>query len=375
MAVVPDQNRAHSGIAIAVSGEGGALVAYRDSDALAHNAGTDVLAAFTDDGGTRSPSQVVMDIDGREIPSVAVCFKDGEPRIVVVEANGECDAASVKRLVSGEWIGAGIESRHSMSDRPVLASSDSNAPVESAVSHGCMLSSNPSCGGNCGKNCYCHCRSGGGEMSNGCACSIYCSCNGLCSSGACKCRNRKKEYEKPKSNDPNEMGGPSRIGARRCVMPGDWMDYTVYFEKKTNATAAAQDVYATLPKDPGLDWTTFELGEIVFGDNVDSGLSGCAKGVSSYAMPGTNWSVRTEVTHDGETVKWHLRIVDPSTFDNYPADPYACFLPPNDETGRGEGHLRYRVKVKSDAAANSTISASATIVFDTNDPIETDPAW
>ena len=175
------------------------------------------------------------------------------------------------------------------------------------------------------------------------------------------------------------MVGPAGVGEERYVKPGEWMDYTIYFENATNATAAAQDVYVTLPKDAGLDWSSFELGEVVFGDNIDTGLSGAFDGVSSYALPGTNWSVRTEVTHSGTNVMWHLRIVDPTTADNYPVDAYAGFLPPNDpETHCGEGHLRYRVKVNEDVEIGTMIHASAIIHFDPlngNDPIETDPAW
>ena len=177
------------------------------------------------------------------------------------------------------------------------------------------------------------------------------------------------------SEDPNEMVGPAGVGDSRYVKPGDWMDYTIYFENMTNATAAAQDIYVTLPKDAGLDWSTFELGEVVFGDNIDTMLSGFYEGESSYAIPDTNWSVRTVVTHAADAVKWHLRIIDPTTPDNYPTDAYAGFLPPNDETGRGEGHLRFRVKVKDGAVVGSRINASATIVFDYNDPITTDPEW
>ena len=171
------------------------------------------------------------------------------------------------------------------------------------------------------------------------------------------------------------MTGPDGKGNARCVRDGDWMNYTIYFENRAEATAAAQDIFVTLPKDPELDWTTFELGEIAFGENIDTGLSGKSKGECSYALPGTTWSVRTIVTHTDEAVKWHLRVIDPSTPDNYPEDVYAGFLPPNDSTGRGEGYLRYKVKVRNGATAGKIIGASAIIVFDDNPAIETDPAW
>ena len=125
------------------------------------------------------------------------------------------------------------------------------------------------------------------------------------------------------------MVGPAGVGEERFVKPGETMDYTIYFENQTNATAAAQDVYVTLPKDAGLDWSTFELGEVVFGDNIDTTLSGFYEGESSYALPGTNWSVQTSVSHTDASVVWYMRIIDPTTSDNFPDDALAGFLPPN----------------------------------------------
>ena len=180
------------------------------------------------------------------------------------------------------------------------------------------------------------------------------------------------------SYDPNEMSGPEGVGDARYVKPGDRMDYTIHFENASHALAAAQEIYVTLPKDEGLDWGTFELGEVVFGANADTSLSGSFDGTSLYALPGTNWSVQTSVSHTDASVVWYMRIIDPTTSDNFPDDALAGFLPPNDATGRGEGHLCYRVKVRDDAVPGSVINASATIHFDPtngNEPIETDPAW
>ena len=44
------------------------------------------------------------------------------------------------------------------------------------------------------------------------------------------------------SLDPNEMAGPLGWGnstTERFVAPGQWMDYTIYFENKATASAAA----------------------------------------------------------------------------------------------------------------------------------------
>lgn len=184
----------------------------------------------------------------------------------------------------------------------------------------------------------------------------------------------------PQSYDPNEMAGPLGLGdpeTERYVKPGEWMTYTVYFENRADATAAAQEVRVTNPLSPYLDWSTFEMGEVAFNNQIDLGLSGKRGGTSEAAMKGTNTLVRTQLTLDEKTgtAEWYLRIVDPTTATGWPEDVFAGFLPPNDETFRGEGHLTYRVKVRDDAPHGVRIDNSASIVFDYNEPIKTDPSW
>ena len=184
----------------------------------------------------------------------------------------------------------------------------------------------------------------------------------------------------PQSCDPNEMSGPLGLGdpeTERYVKPGEWMTYTVYFENRADATAAAQEVRVTNPLSEYLDWSTFEMGEVAFNNQIDLGLSGKRGGTSEAAMKGTNTLVRTQLTLDEKTgtAEWYLRIVDPTTATGWPEDVFAGFLPPNDETFRGEGHLTYRVKVRDDAPHGVRIANSASIVFDYNEPIETDPSW
>ena len=176
--------------------------------------------------------------------------------------------------------------------------------------------------------------------------------------------------------DPNEIKGPLGEGAKRYKQQGDWMDYTIYFENKTNATAAAQEVFVDLPMDENLDWSTLELGEIAFGDHIDTGLQGKSHGKASYPLPGTNTLVKTVVTMKDGVLSWYLRDWDPTTADNFPASATGGFLPPNDpETHCGEGHLSFRVRVKDNAPNGAVIRASAQIVFDSNPMIETDPSW
>jgi hypothetical protein len=69
-------------------------------------------------------------------------------------------------------------------------------------------------------------------------------------------------------------------------------------------------------------------------------------------------------------VEWRLRVLDPATGE-LPADPFAGLLPPNDETGRGEGHVTFSIGPREGLPDWTVIANSAKIVFDTEQPIET----
>ena len=181
----------------------------------------------------------------------------------------------------------------------------------------------------------------------------------------------------PTSWDPNEMSGPAGVGERRLVQPGDWLTYTVYFENKAEASASAQEVRVTQQLDASLDWSTFEILEVVYRNQTENGLNGKASGTAESELSGTPYKVRTTASYDAKTgsAYWYLRIVDERTPDQWPEDVYAGILPPNNAEHDGEGHITYRVKVREDAADGARIDSTASIVFDTNEAIETDPAW
>ena len=189
-----------------------------------------------------------------------------------------------------------------------------------------------------------------------------------------------EERRTPKQScDPNEMDGPEGIGDERLLVPGEWATYTIYFENQTNATADAQQVIVDTALSPQLDWSSFEMLEVAFGNQADAGLAGKKSGTSSVDFGDSGLKVKTTVALNETvgSVLWTMRIWDEDRADyNYwPADD-SGFLPPNDpETHCGEGHLTYRIKVREDVPPGARINASATIIFDYNDPIVTDPAW
>ena len=91
---------------------------------------------------------------------------------------------------------------------------------------------------------------------------------------------------------------------------------------------------------------------------------------------------RTEVQFDAATglASWYIRVVDAAKRASgdgecWPDDPDAGVLNPNVTVPEGEGYITYRVRVLDNAPGNAVIDNSASIVFDYNPPIVTDPAW
>ncbi|MBR1870276.1 MAG: InlB B-repeat-containing protein, partial [Kiritimatiellae bacterium] len=190
-------------------------------------------------------------------------------------------------------------------------------------------------------------------------------------------KNDEKQDTGKQSCDPNELDGPMGIGEARLVKPGEWMDYTIYFENMAGFDIAdAQDVRVANLLSGWLDWNTFEMREVAFNNQCDVGLDGLANGTSEIRMNGTDKFVQTTVRLDAADgiAEWYMRVYDPNGTFGWPNDG-SGFLPSNDVTHRGEGHITYRIKVRDDAPGNVVITNTATIVFDYNDPIETDPAW
>ena len=213
-------------------------------------------------------------------------------------------------------------------------------------------------------------------LAMGLAMAAFAASAGLCDDGGGS-DNDYNSGKEVKSFDPNDIVGPEGKGAQRYVSRGERLEYTIDFENVTNASASAQKICVTLPQDPNLDWSTLELGEIAMGNRSDLGFVGKKAGSVSTGLTTTEgYSVRSSVEEKAGNLVWTMRIWDDTTYDNYPEDALAGILPPNNkETHCGEGYVKYSVCVKTNAAQNAKIEACATIVFDTNEPIVTDPSW
>lgn len=176
--------------------------------------------------------------------------------------------------------------------------------------------------------------------------------------------------------DPNDIVGPAGYGPGNYLPPGRTLPYTINFMNDPKiATAAAQDVIITETLDPHVDATTFELGPIGFGPvriDVPAGLQVYQTQVMYHNVDGS--PLRVDITAGLNVatgvVTWTFRSVDPAT-GTFPTNAIAGFLPVDDATKVGEAYVSYFVKDKANLATGTAIHASASIVFDVNDPIAT----
>jgi RHS repeat-associated protein len=176
--------------------------------------------------------------------------------------------------------------------------------------------------------------------------------------------------------DPNYITGPAGFGSEHFVRAEQTLPYTIRFENDPEfATAAAQEVFVTHQLDADLDWSSVELGEFGFGPvmiDVPQGLQAYQTRVNYQNEDGSPLLVDVTASLDLATgiLSWIFRSVDPLT-GFLPAGVFDGFLPVNDETGVGEGFVRYFVRSKPNLSTRTTIDQQASIVFDINEPVIT----
>ena len=177
--------------------------------------------------------------------------------------------------------------------------------------------------------------------------------------------------------DPNEKIGSLGAGSDCLIRSEDQISYTIYFENINIATAPAQVVVISDILDPNLDWGTIDLTEIAFGDQVitvapnNSYFNQVA--IPDYRLNDNRiWlvDITAQLNEVTGKVEWIFRTLDPET-GLPPEDPLAGFLPPNDGTGRGEGHVSFSIRPRAELTDGTVISNQASIVFDFNAPIST----
>jgi len=152
------------------------------------------------------------------------------------------------------------------------------------------------------------------------------------------------------------------------------LQYGIFFENLSTASAAAQEVVITDQLDGNkVDFATFSLGPISFGDKTVTPPPGLSQYNTSVDLqPAQNIVVGIDARLDKSTgiVTWRFTSIDPLS-RQFTEDPLAGFLPPNVNPPEGDGSVAFTIQPK---VTDIPICNRARIVFDVNEPIDT-PQW
>jgi len=178
------------------------------------------------------------------------------------------------------------------------------------------------------------------------------------------------------SFDPNNLTGSSGVGTSRWVSGQQPLDYSIEFANLPTATAPAQRVVVINPVDPNSDLNTLQLTAInLRGIPVPisptiAPIAGANEFVTNLDLrPTQNLLVNVDVKLDpiSRVLTWTFTSIDPTT-GQPPLDPTIGFLPPG-----GDGNVFFRINPQAALPTGSQTSDQATIVFDANQPMSTQP--
>lgn len=177
--------------------------------------------------------------------------------------------------------------------------------------------------------------------------------------------------------DPNQKLGPSGIGPENHIKEGSTLSYHIDFENLEDATAPAQIVIVRDPLSEHLDLATFEFTQIGFGDVIIPLESGTRylEEVVRYRFEDEEYDMDIEVhIHAGIDIEIgeifvNFYSIDPET--GLLPTVETGFLPPEDGSGRGQGHFSYLISPREDLSTGTEIRNIATIQFDLGLSIDT----
>ena len=175
--------------------------------------------------------------------------------------------------------------------------------------------------------------------------------------------------------DPNSLVGPAGYGSQAFVANGEVLPYQVNFENDRTATAPAQIVTISEVLDTDLDPATLRLTAVGFGDTrliVPAADAQHYETTVSMTYNGESFDVFIAAWIDLATRTVHAIFQSLKTDGSgLPPGVLTGFLPPEDGTGRGQGHLSYIVKSKADLPTGTEIRNVALIQFDYGEIIAT----
>lgn len=179
--------------------------------------------------------------------------------------------------------------------------------------------------------------------------------------------------------DPNEKVSPAGTGEARFLTSKDAVFYTIHFENLATANATTRRVTVSDPLDANLDIRSFRLVEIGFNKYsvvVPANRSFYATRVPLDGDLGSNIVADISAGLDltsGRAI-WTITAIDLSTGE-MPLSSDQGILPPNTTNHVGEGYVTFTIKPRAGLATGAVITNQARIVFEENEPIDTNPAW
>ena len=166
--------------------------------------------------------------------------------------------------------------------------------------------------------------------------------------------------------DPNEIIGPGGVGERNYIKTQGPYSYRVNFENDREATAPAQVVEIRNPIPAQLDLSSLEFISVGFGDFVlpIAGRSQRLEDVQLVTIDGIEVQVNIELSVDyaSREVRARFSSIMPDTLLPPPVE--IGFLPPEDDTGRGMGHIAYVVNPESILNTGTEIRNVGFVTFD-----------
>jgi len=182
--------------------------------------------------------------------------------------------------------------------------------------------------------------------------------------------------------DPNDKIAPEGVGTNHLIAAADELEYMIRFENYPTASAPVQELVVVDYLDPNLDWSTVRFGDISYGDRTTNIADGVLNftgrdipptnsiGITGHTVSNMAVDMSASFNTQNGRLEWRLKAID-TAIEDYPYDALAGILPPNDTNHCGEGYVRFFVKPKPETPIGTRIENVASIVFDTNDPIDT----
>jgi hypothetical protein len=172
------------------------------------------------------------------------------------------------------------------------------------------------------------------------------------------------------SFDPNEIIGPVGQGTDQYILKQERQQFTITFENKETALAAAQIVMIS----DTLDATRFDLNTFEFTDfTIANKTYNVPKGRQEFVLedslsPAMKVRINGKLAKSSGAVTWQFTAIDPATGD---IPVFEGFLPPNTIMPEGEGSVSFTIIPNQTLADGVVIKNHASIIFDQNESILT----